>query len=63
MKKMPIIFDMTFNSEGDREVLHIIRKEIRDLVNSTLAEGGHIIPTFKRDGIAVSAAVVSAAEV
>ena len=53
MKKMPIIFDMTFDSEGEREVLHTIREEIRDLVNSTLAEGGHIIPTFKRDGTAV----------
>lgn len=53
MKKMPIIFDMTFNEDGDREVIHTIRTEIRNLVNSTLAEGGHIIPTFKRDGTAV----------
>ena len=53
MKKMPIIFDMTFDNEGEREVLHTICKEIRDLVNTTLAEGGHIIPTFKRDGTAV----------
>ena len=53
MKKMPIIFDMTFDNEGEREVLHTIRTEIRNLVNSTLAEGGHIIPTFKRDGTAV----------
>lgn len=53
MKKMPIIFDMTFNKDGEREVLHTIRKEIRDLVNTTLAEGKQIIPTFKRDGTAV----------
>ena len=53
MKKMPIIFDMTFNSEGDREVLHTIRVEIRDLVNKTLDEGKRIVPTFKRDGTAV----------
>lgn len=53
MKKMPIIFDMTFNEDGDREVIHTICTEIRNLVNSTLAEGGHIIPTFKRDGTAV----------
>lgn len=53
MKKMPIIFDMTFNKDGDREVLHTIRKEICDLVSMTLAEGGFIIPTFKRDGTAV----------
>ena len=53
MKKMPIIFDMTFNKDGERKVLHTIRKEIRDLVNTTLADGGHIIPTFKRDGTAV----------
>lgn len=53
MKKMPIIFDMTFNEDGDREVLHTVREEIRDLVNETLADGGHIIPTFKRDGTAV----------
>jgi len=53
MKKMPIIFDMTFNHEGDREVLHTIREEIRSLVGKTLADGGHIIPTFKRDGTAV----------
>ena len=53
MKKMPIIFDMTFNEDGDREVLHTIRKEIRDLVNKILTDGGRIIPTFKRDGTAV----------
>ena len=53
MKKMPIIFDMTFNSEGDREVLHTIRVEIRDLVNKTLDKGKRIVPTFKRDGTAV----------
>lgn len=53
MKKMPIIFDMTFNEDGDREVIHTIRTEIRNLVNSTLAEGKRIVPTFKRDGTAV----------
>lgn len=53
MKKMPIIFDMTFDNEGEREVLHTIREEIRDLVNTTLAEGKQVIPTFKRDGTAV----------
>lgn len=53
MKKMPIIFDMTFDNEGEREVLHTIREEIRDLVNKTLAEGNRIVPTFKRDGTAV----------
>lgn len=53
MKKMPIIFDMTFDNEGEREVLHTIREEIRDLANTTLAEGGRIVPTFKRDGTAV----------
>lgn len=53
MKKMPIIFDMTFNHEGDREVFHTIREEIRSLVGKTLADGGHIIPTFKRDRTAV----------
>lgn len=53
MKKMPIIFDMTFNKDGEREVLHTIRKEIRALVNTTLAEGKQVVPTFKRDGTAV----------
>ena len=53
MKKMPIIFDMTFDNKGEREVLHTIREEIRNLVNATLAEGKQIIPTFKRDGTAV----------
>ena len=53
MQKMPIIFDMTFDNEGEREVLHTIREEIRDLVNTTLAEGKQVIPTFKRDGTAV----------
>lgn len=53
MKKMPIIFDMTFDNEGEREVLHSIRQEIRDLVNTNLAEGKRIVPTFKRDGTAV----------
>lgn len=53
MKKMPIIFDMTFDNEGEREVLHTIREEIRDLVNKTLAEGNRIVPTFKRDGTTV----------
>ena len=53
MKKMPIIFDMTFNHEGDREVMHTIREEIRDLVNKTLTDGGSIVPTLKRDGTAV----------
>lgn len=53
MKKMPVIFNLHFNEDGDREVIHTIRKEIRNLVNSTLAEGKQIIPTFKRDGTAV----------
>ena len=53
MKKMPVIFDLHFNEEGDREVMHTIREEIRDLVNKTLTEGGRIVPTFKRDGTAV----------
>lgn len=54
MKKMPIIFDMTFDSEGEREVLHTIREEIHNLVNTTLVEGKRIVPTFKRDGTAPS---------
>mgnify|MGYP001762324974 CR=1 FL=1 len=53
MKKMPVIFDLHFNEEGDREVMHTIREEIRDLVNKTLTDGGSIVPTFKRDGTAV----------
>ena len=53
MKKMPIIFDMTFDNEGEREVLHTIREEICDLVSTTLVEGKQFIPTFKRDGTAV----------
>lgn len=53
MKKMPVIFDLHFDEDGDRTVLHTIRGNIRDLVNKTLAEGKKIVPTFKRDGTAV----------
>ena len=53
MKKMPVIFNLHFNEEGDRTVLHTIRGDIRNLVNKTLAEGKRIVPTFKRDGTAV----------
>lgn len=53
MKKMPVIFNLHFNEEGDRTVLHTIRGDIRDLISNTLVEGKRIVPTFKRDGTAV----------
>lgn len=49
MKKIPVMFDMTFDDKGNR----IIENRISDRAHDIFARATNVVPTIKRDGTAV----------